>query len=339
MGRGKMIIKQVRSKNIEVFRCLLMFLICMYHAYDHGLWQSSCAWWSFVFALFTWHVDGFLAISGWFGIKFDWRKVARLYGVMCFYSFLSIGYGLLFRPNGYSINDIKISGGWFGNTYLFLMFLAPFLNGGIDSLAMRGRRALLWAWAGLAIVFTLQWTPIGIKIGVCHSGESVFSLFTFVFVYLTVRLMSILDLDYSWKRISLYGLGLYMVGFGIFVASSMKGIDLVSKMHNYRAPYVWFMACSMLLLFAKHIKLPNWLGNMCMVLGPSMFSVYLIHNTTSFGPFLYIIPERILHAQGFHPLFAITMSAVFCFISCVLIDSIRRSLLKVVSNLFFRGEW
>ena len=132
-----------RNPNVEVFRCLSMFLIVLTHAHCHGLWQSSCALWTFFFALLTWHVDGFLSISGWFGIKFAWSKVVRMYGIVCFYSLLSIAYGIVFHPAGYGLKDIKISGGWYGNTYLFLMFLAPFINCGVESLAQKGKRVLL----------------------------------------------------------------------------------------------------------------------------------------------------------------------------------------------------
>lgn len=63
----------VRDNRIEVFRCLMMFGICLLHAITQGghivRWADN--------ALHT-CVVGFVVISGWFGIKFSWGKVFRI---------------------------------------------------------------------------------------------------------------------------------------------------------------------------------------------------------------------------------------------------------------------
>lgn len=65
-----------RDTSIELYRVMLMFGICLLHAIGQSLepkaWMcnilSSC-------------VVGFVFISGWFGIKFSWMKLAKLYGI------------------------------------------------------------------------------------------------------------------------------------------------------------------------------------------------------------------------------------------------------------------
>ena len=73
-----------RNGNIEAYRCLLMLLIVQYH-YAELLYPTSNAFWNILFTAFIfWHVDGFVAISGWFGIRFTWNKFLKLWGMITF---------------------------------------------------------------------------------------------------------------------------------------------------------------------------------------------------------------------------------------------------------------
>lgn len=80
---------RTRDASIDVFRCILMFLIVLHHSAFHGYWAADTSMWSLP-VLFTlmifWHVDGFLAISGWYGVKFSVKRFMRIFGVVAFYS-------------------------------------------------------------------------------------------------------------------------------------------------------------------------------------------------------------------------------------------------------------
>lgn len=77
----KKMLHTMRRPEVELFRCVLMFLIVLYHAYMHGIFgpEHSIArktWWGFLCSsMLVWHVDGFVAISGWFGIRFSFKKL------------------------------------------------------------------------------------------------------------------------------------------------------------------------------------------------------------------------------------------------------------------------
>lgn len=129
-----------RNPNIEVFRCLLMFLIVLHHCAYCGYFKKDDSQW-LMLILYTgftmWHVDGFIAISGWFGVRFSWKKFAALWGEMAFYTLLSFfwtwGVG-----GSFSLKSLIVNGGWFGGTYLMFMFFAPLLNEAIESAVVHG---------------------------------------------------------------------------------------------------------------------------------------------------------------------------------------------------------
>lgn len=282
---------QKRNTNVDVFRCMLMFLIVLHHSYVRGPWYANGALWTLWFSTFIhWHVDGFIGISGWFGIDFKWRKFVRLWVLMAFYGCLLFFVGRILK-----VQDISFSlnfGGWFGGSYLALMFCAPFLNRAIDGMVTAGKRAVLSAWGMCAIMMTLTWCPGHLFTGVNANHVSQFSFTTMVFVYCTGRLVRVMFPRPLSLKVLLLGplvfLGtILVIGGGKTLLQVYRG-----KPHGaaawdfltvYNAPHVWVMAISMLLIFAWHVKCPLWLGRVCSFLAPSMFSVYLIHEVSPLG--------------------------------------------------------
>lgn len=69
-----------RNPSIELYRCFLVYGICLLHTIGNSLgedlWASSCL-------MFC--VDGFIVISGYFAIRFSWKKIAmlELTGIWC----------------------------------------------------------------------------------------------------------------------------------------------------------------------------------------------------------------------------------------------------------------
>ena len=73
-----------RDARIEFFRCMLMFGICLLHTVGNSghndYWLSS---------MLAFCVDGFVLISGYFGIKFSWKKILSLEITSIWCAFLS----------------------------------------------------------------------------------------------------------------------------------------------------------------------------------------------------------------------------------------------------------
>lgn len=157
-----------RDSQVELLRCVLMFLIVLYHSQMFGAWHD--AWWNEYFhAMLIWHVPAFVAISGWYGIKFTWRKFARLWGLVFFYSV--VGFAITYLEHGaVSLNKFRVDGGWFGATYLGLMLISPFLNAALERLRQLPVMETL-AIVGLGmLMITLNWLPRQLYTGVAPKG-------------------------------------------------------------------------------------------------------------------------------------------------------------------------
>ena len=328
-----------RNQSIEVFRCLLMLAIVIGHSYAHGIYgleygyplQGKALWPFFFTTMLTWHVDGFVAISGWFGIKFSWRKFLALWGTMLFYSVVGVVGLMLFATNAPPIRRLLIiSCGWFGGSYLLLMFLSPLLNAAIDALAVQGKRALVGTWAIMAIGFFAGTNLLGRISAVRPSGFGTHTTLTLVLVYVTARVARrVFDRPIALKPLlcacAIFPLGMLLSTTQNLICGMIIGKFNLWPSLGYYDPAVYIFAIALMLIFLWHIKVPQWLGSLCQFLGPSMFGVYLLHDATQIGPWIYRIPERFLVDHTTIHVAVITLGcAVFTFVVCIGVDLLRR---------------
>lgn len=111
-----------------------------------------------------------------------------------------------------------------------------------------------------------------------------------------------------------------------------------SAFTSYDAPHVWLFAICLVYHFATRVGVPNRMSRLVAFLAPSMFGVYLLHDTTSFGKMLYICPQKWLAANStLHPIAIIFTSAIICFVICFVADVVRRLLLIVIHKPVERG--
>lgn len=331
-----------RNPSVEALRCLLMFLIVVYHAFWHGIWGRCTELWTNIFlVLMIWHVDAFIGISGWFGMRFAPSKVLRLIGIMAWYSVMSIVY--LLWMGGLSLKCIRISGGWFGETYLFFLCMIPFVNAAIEKLTEGTKRRVLVFWVVLAIAYVITWLPVCCLLPFSPSGMGIGgqSIFLFFFIYTTMRLIRISKVESRFAQIKL-SLFLFVIVQlacgGVAVAyRAWQGMELQgrnwSAWAGYDAPHVWLFAICVVAYFATKVRLPTWMTRFVMIISPSMFGVYLMHDTTSFGRRIYTTIEKMLDsATEFHPVVIILISAVVCFSICLVADLIRRLVVRCFNN-------
>lgn len=328
---------------MEALRCLLMMLIVVHHCFVHGLWQDAQVWWSFLFTtMIIWHVDSFVSISGWFGIKFSWAKVLRLYGLFAFYSLLDLGYLYFFDRSHFTASAFIISGGWFGGTYLMLMFLSPILNAGLERLEGEGPSALSRALMMLGGAAALAWAPAHLMTGVCPEGFGSQSIMTFIVVYVLAFGIRKLSAERSIKPILWVGF-LAFPAFLIVVklaealirslVHSNISIRLLKEGSLYNAPHVWLFAIALMIVFVKHVKIPERAGRVIAFISPSMFGIYLFHDTTTIGRNLLIaIEQRLSEGLGWHPIAIIALSGVAVFGASLIVDLLRRGVVSVVER-------
>lgn len=343
-----------RNPSIELLRCLTMGLIVGYHCFVHGIYSETHTLWSLFFTTFVcWHVDTFLAISGWFGIKFSWKKIIRLWGLMVFYSLLSLVYGAIWGGKDISMSTFTITGGWFGGTYLALFLLAPMLNKAVQSVVQDEGPDSRWKiWGLFSAIVVLAWLPRRGFSAVAPGGVAGmhgYSLMTFVFIYVSVRMLRLsCERNDHWMsrwssgRLVLTGvcffIGMFALFLGMDTVSWLTGHGHLSEIgtifSSYDAPHVWIMAIAVLLFFVYHVKVPAWLGKIATFCAPSMFGVYLLHDTTSFGHEIFRVPERWLAANtALHPALIILLAAVWTFAFCLMVDLARRAVLKGVEGV------
>lgn len=310
-----------RNVNLDVLRCGAMFLIVLEHVYQHGTFYNISKWFDFAFwTLILWHVDTFIALSGWFGIKFSLKKFARLYGTIAFYSIVSFTVGRYCL--GITV-PFRITGGWYGNTYLCLMLVVPLLNEGINGLVAKGARFAWYAWLGFAVVMFVNWMSGNSYISLVAYDIGPFSLVQMVFVYFTVRLARLTDVAkmIRWQHIVL-----------VMIFYCCAAVVLPSRT-NYIAPHTIAMAVAMLTLFEKYVKAPKWLEHVAVWAAPSMFGVYLLHEVTCFGKSFHRVPVEWMTRCACPPAMAIVFGAIVCFLACIIVDWLRREIAGVIVKL------
>ncbi len=179
-----------RDYGIEIFRCLLMFVIVLHHACCHGLLRTTTSAW-IIYPLTIPAVDGFIAISGWYGIRFSWNKCARLWGLMVFYLIFTMGFTALAHTLGWTELRPRLYGWWFAGNYLGLMLFSPFINTALETLAQTPKK-LLTAVGLYTLAVFLNWIPTHLFTGVSVSGWGSHSFNTLLFVYVVTRSLHLL---------------------------------------------------------------------------------------------------------------------------------------------------
>lgn len=334
-----------RNPAIELLRCLLMFFIVLSHSAHHGLWHGDESQKILIFVftgLLNWHVDGFVAISGLYGIKFSWRKFLRLWGMCAFATGLSVLFSLK-TGIGWRPSLLVVNGGWFVGTYMMLMLMAPFLESAIDAIVARGRQAVISTW-GLVVVGTvLSWLPVHLLSAVAPSGAGGISFLCMMFVYVTARFAAKLNIKVDIKCFA-YVLLLFVAcemlmvaGLEVFYSMIGKPVRWCSEIlyvSSYCAPYVWLFGIALVFYFAQHIRLPAAVARVVSFVAPSMLGVYLLHATTSFGDHSYGVIEKFFTEQmKMDVVPSVVSAAVVIYCSCLLLDMFRRGGVLLISRI------
>lgn len=154
---------QNREQSVELLRIVLMILIVFghfmlfgYHSRTNSDGTLNLS--AYLSPLYLYHVDAFVFISGYFGIKLKWRKFILLIVKMVIYSLFAIGLASLLMPDFRitisslfnNIYPFSACDWWFMAQYLFLMLLSPFINAGMEKLDRKQATIL-------TIVLYLSW--------------------------------------------------------------------------------------------------------------------------------------------------------------------------------------
>ena len=333
-------VKQVRDGRTEVYRCLLMLMVVVHHVCCNSAYARSRTAWGILWLTLP-AVDGFVALSGWYGMRFSWQKAARLWSMFAFYSVvvwaagrIAFAYGVLDVPPAF-----RVTGGWFGGSYLGLLFCIPLVNAALESLAKEPRK-LLGAWGLYALAITLGLRSLGGLSGVSVIGWGSHTFNTLLFVYVTawvarrvvapqmktvvVALVWVLAMGCIGSMVLLQAL------YRTWNDGLLPHCAVNMAVAGYHFPYVWVAAIAALVLFAR-CPMPQGLQRAARFLGPSMLGIYLFHET-NLRKVLFCLPMEHLHARFPEvPLvFIFAAGVILCFTLSLMVDLTRRAGLALI---------
>ena len=195
------------------------------------------------------------------------------------------------------------------------MCLAPIINLAIDRMTIKELYPIVLLVFGWSFATTLS---------ICgfipsSAGLTAYSSLTLLGVYIVARFSRRL---YDEGGMFFEIVSNKMVMLLILVVSLiMAAIGL----GDYNSPFAVAIAGSVFFIFIN-FAVPSWLGNVCVWLGPSMFSVYLMHSHGYAWWYLKRI-EDCLSANSVPMPIVYGLTAIAVFIMCLLADFLRRIIL------------
>lgn len=335
-----------RNENIEVLRVFLMLAIVTGHCCVHGVFKDDHRVWALAY-MTSFSVNTFVFISGWYSIQLRWRKVCRLLGLGLFAAVVVSMLSPLILGNYSFVYSL----GWFGNTYLALMLLAPFLNEGVEKLRADSVGMLWGIWAVYGALLVCGWLPLkALGLNIVPSGFGPFSISHMVFMYLTGRILVGYACENRISFSAALAIAMFcmigsvgLVTIGHFYKTGVGfGRILNADLGAYSSPFVVAASVFFFLSFSR-AKIPVPICRTCRFLAPSMFSVYLLHDgcngeVTHHG---VVMIERfvcdIIGNGVVSMYFTIFTTVVAVFFASVFVDLLRRFVCFAINGFWHKS--
>lgn len=301
-----------------------MFGICLLHCVTQGGHGTP-----YIANILLSCVDGFVFISGWYGLRFRPSKPLRLYAtaVWCGALALLVGRWLGVYAFAWDMPTAKLIhrmlvNPWFLNAYVFLMLFAPMADAAMDRLPSR----LLPGVFAPLFLLTFGWSfgrelPVVGRMLPNTPGLGAYTGLSLLAVYVLARLCRRLDVGrlFTWPRA--------MAALAVLCCATGAGFGA------YNSPFAAALSAVAFLAFLR-LPWPDWAWRLALWLGPSMFSVYLLHSN---GIGFWLIRQAedcLVDAHGWPVLAAYCAVAPTLFLACVALDLPRRALVGA-----FRPLW
>lgn len=330
--------KKTRESNIELLRITLMLMIISHHVIVHGLGLkniilpenkiSNSVYIEFLLNSFlVIGVNVFVFISGYFGIKFNLKRIISI--VIQAISYSVIFYLALCLINKADFNivsfiksffPISLNIWWFITTYFGLYILAPFLNAGMKNIPKPEFSYILIG------IFILNCFSSFIFGGISKNG---YDLFNFIFLYLLGRIFKQNDMTIKYAGATLLlCTGTVAVLGSIFVY--LNKYSLAWHLFYYNNPVLILSAVSLFFIF-QNLKVGNnrYINNTAQLI----LGVYMIHDYPYIRNWLIGIVDflRTNYNMALLP-FLLVALILSIFIISSLIEYSRLSLYNSISN-------
>lgn len=284
-----------RKSNIEILRILSMLFIVNWHILialkKNQLIDTNSFEYNIISAITVVGVNCFILISGYFGIKFNWRSFIQLCLSCAFYNFTLWMTAIHFigTKQVYSIADLFLPIGtnqwWFITTYIMLYMLSPFINTSINNMNIKHLINTIVIFS--FIIFYICWLFKN------TNNESGHSFLQFIYLYLLGRCIKIIPFNKinTGPKLKIHNKlkysGYLILGIIIILCIILNAF--IIKSYRYNNPIVIIQSVAIFILFLK-LKISNVFINF---IASNILSVYLIHTHKSIWPLFIIIINRI----------------------------------------------
>ena len=321
-----------RDSAIELYRCMMMFGIVFLHC--AALVENPLCW---GVAAVEWCVDGFAFVSGYCGIRrFSLMKVFALLltAAICIVVSnlaenilqgswrLSLGWGELL---------LRMQSLWFIHAYILMMVLAPMVNLVVET--ENGAKFLLPFCSVVVMWGFLSELPVLRKYMFTTNGIGSFGALTLTAVYAIARMYREYGLDVRIKLGWAFGAIPILLILVIMGWHNKDGVMIYGVLGKYASPFSVLMALCVFHVI-RRITLPECLGRFVLVIGTSMFPVYIIHGQPLFWGWIQRTGGSL--ADRYYVMPAILVVALATFLGSIMCDLPRRCLLLISRNLIWR---
>ena len=294
-------VKTKRNPAIELYRCVLMFGICMLHA---AITPGCGRVW--LINLLCSCVDGFVFITGFYGCRFKPSKVLKLLltGMFC----------AMVCAKGDIKETVLIFGGyWFLHAYVLMMVFAPLVDGMLEkSINLKVMLPLL------VVIFIWGFSPTLPIIGWIvpkTAGLTGYSGLTLLGIYVLGRMYKLLGLQNRMR--TLY----------VLPATVVLAVLCALGLNEYNSPTSALLAGCCFFLFFK-IKMHGIAAEIVFMLAPSVFAIYLLHQPGRF--FLQYNFVNGVVEKGWNVYMAYFAAVAIMFWGSAILDIPRRIMAKCV---------
>ena len=312
-----------RESNIELLRCLLMFMIVIVHFTGHNIMDATNPvqlgdknWWSSnILETFSEAaVNCFVIISGYYTIKLSFKKIVLFLLPIFFYELLFS----IIQYNHYHQLSFTPFNYWFVRVYFGLLLLSPLLNYSLCQLTKKQIRTIIILLLAFYSVFTIvpQWNIS------YNSGKNIQLFIVLYFIGYYIRKYCNLEYKAWIFLVCFLFLGLILLFETYFLAKIGHYKGSATMSYNYDNIIIILMAIALFIIFQKlqiQSIFINWIAK-------SSFFVYIISENT----FVYMHPYGLYdyigtlswNSSNMYPVL-ILISALGVFVCCILIDKIR----------------
>lgn len=369
-NKGKVIIKymttsvknqnskvKMRNSNFELMRIVSMFFIVIYHIIIHGkLLENSHGTTHFVLyiilAICIVHVNSFILVTGYFQCKSKLKltKVIQLNNSIWFYTVSIVLFFIIVKGNTFNSIEllktflpISYNDYWFLTNYLILYLISPILNTVINNIdEKKFKRIIVLLLFIDSILPTLTNSSFfNVTLG--------YSLYHFIFLYFVGAFLRNYPIEdwYIFKKTSKKALQLislfifFLMAFiNIINQSASKellnmhpiiaevGIIFSNSFIAYNNPLVIIQTIAFFIFFST-LNLKNTFIN---YISTGTIGIYLIHDNNNIRNVLYKFLGFNGNNYSVMILVNILGCAILIFISCLIIELIRKFIFKLIYN-------